>query len=98
MANLIQLITNNKLTNQMHRVDRQTLEHQIEQEIKHSRQMKQAARLHYYQTINYDSRAITSWEQFVGTWTYVHWIELHRPTIDAFIEDQHRRFHQVWTY
>lgn len=82
----------------MHKVDRHTLEQQITEEIKRSRELKQAARLHYYQTINYDSRAITSWEQFVGTWTYTHWIELHKPTIDVFISEQHQRFQQVWTY
>ncbi len=82
----------------MHKVDRLSLEQQVAKEIERSIELKQAARLHYYKTINYDARAIVSWEQFVGTWTYVHWIELHRPTIDAFIEDRHRRFHQVWTY
>lgn len=82
----------------MHKVDRSTLEQQVAKEIERSIELKQAARLHYYKTINYDARAIVSWEQFVGTWTYTHWIDLHRPTIDAFIQQQHQRYHQVWTY
>ena len=98
MAKQSQSMSTTRIETPMHKIDPTTLHQLIEKEIALSRQLKQAARLHYYQTINYDSRAIISWEQFVGTWTYTHWIELHKSAIDAFIDQQNQQHNQVWTY
>lgn len=81
----------------MHKVDKADLSQQIQQEITKSRNQKNAARLHYYTTINWDSRAIASYEQFVGSWAYDHWIKQHQQSIDAFADEQKTRFGQVWT-
>lgn len=81
----------------MQKIDKADLSEQIQREVTKSRNQKDAARLHYYTTINWDSRAVASWEQFKGSWAYSIWIKQHQPTIDQFVEEQLHRFQRVWT-
>lgn len=81
----------------MQKIDKADLSQQIAREITKSRNQKNAARLHYYNTINWDSRAVCSWEQFVGSWAHSIWIKLNQPLIDQLVEEQLHRFQQVWT-
>ena len=81
----------------MMKVGSKTLGEQIAREIDISWKQRNAARLHYYKSINWDARAIASYEDFVGSWAHSMWIKQHRDEIDRFVDEQLKRFGVEWT-